>query len=187
VSESSEAFTPDEVTLILDTANELGQDPYHLVEFLLHFGIHPCKVDGLSSENIKKRRLEGEDVFFLGWRRAKTEEDVGLPVMPQDMWWLPDFLDRTPYGSRWSIDRQLTRIQDRIEKRGYFVNVCARRFRHTCCVMLLQRRIPEPVIRRALGVSAKTLETYAKFRFEVVYKMLKETGWGSPSTPPPQS
>jgi integrase len=183
VTDSSEAFTPDEVVLILEEANGLGQDAYHLVEFLLHFGIHPSLVQKLEGDDIRKKRLDGRDVFSLPWHRTKTGEYIDFPVMAEDMLWLPDFLNRTPFGSRWSIDRQLARIQNRLEKRGYSVNVCARRFRHTCAVLLLQRGIAEVMIRRLLGVTAETLETYGKYRFETVYKELQDSAWSSGGPP----
>jgi integrase len=178
MGDSSEAFTPDEVSLILEESNGLGPDVQHLVEFLLHFGIHPCLVANLRNESIRMRRLDGQDAHYLVWDRAKTGQEIEFPVMPADMTWLPDFLDRVPFGSRWSIDRQLTRIEERLEKRGYSVNVCARRFRHTCCVLLIQQGYPDVVIMRLLGVTPKTLETYGKFRFETTYKTMIEKGWG---------
>jgi len=184
--ESSEPFTSDEVRLIIEEANALGPDPEHLCLFLLHFGIHPCLVQELSGEDVKLHRLDGRDAFYLPWGRAKTGAVVRFPVMEEDLPWIVEFLDRTPFGSRWSIDRQLTRIQSRLEKRGYSINVCARRFRHTCAVFLLQRGFPEVLVRILLRVTPKTLETYGKYRFETVYTMLRDSQWGSYLGPPPQ-
>jgi integrase len=180
---SSEPFTADEVGLILEEAVGLGSDPLYLVSFLLHFGIHPCLVAYLSSDDIQKRRVDGKDVYSLNWARAKTGAEVEFPVLESDMAWLPEWLDRAPYGSRWSIDRQLTRIEERLQKRGYSVNVCARRFRHTCCVLLLQRGVPEVVIRKLLQVTPQTLETYGKYRFETVYQLVQTVAWVAPRDP----
>jgi len=179
MSESSEAFTQDELDLILEEANGLGPDTHHLVQLLWHFGVHPSIVPALSRDELHKRRVDGQDAWGMVYRRTKTARECPVPALDEDMVWLPDFIERTPFGSRWSVDRQLTRIQDRLEKRGYHINVCARRFRHSCAVRLGEMGFLDAQIESMIGVTPRVLRTYAKVRFEDAYRKLKKGGWAS--------
>lgn len=173
--ESSQPFTDDELKLIHDAAQEVGE--VDVVTMFELFGLHPICLARAGPENLIKTLEHGQDRHYCQWRRAKTGAPVNFPVPAGKVEWLKHYLSTNRPKTRVGYNHQLVKVQQQLKRKGYSINCAPRRFRHTLAVKLLKQGYQETLVRQLLKVHPKTLETYATLSRGSIYDQMEQKGW----------
>ena len=175
---SIEKLPLDEKQLAAFTDAAMKHSDGEIALIMRFTGMHPAVM--IDPARNLREETDDKDRALISWDRPKKEgKDAFTSIMKSKNLnvdvnkFVADFQNRRRKKSRQYIHTLINKIGLAAGIPG----VSPMTLRHSLCVELLNRGIPEVTVRQILNVSPKTMERYAKYTNRGKADLLERIGW----------
>ena len=161
MAKSTEPLTRKELSHLLDALPTFqpregyyeGLDPARVVQFFLNTGAHPSVLADPARSG-----LEVEAKRYVTWKRPKTKRVMRVPIGPELVPWMTEFIQALPVRSEKTYNRLVQEVGNHAGVPG----TTPRTLRHTFLRLLADKTRDIDDVMRFGGCSLKVAVGYAR-------------------------
>jgi integrase len=148
-----------------------------IVILLRYTGMHVSVICD-SSRNLREENVQGTPVIM--WDRPKKKGKAAFTSIKKSKnigFDINDFVESFQKRRRKCSRQYIHALVQRIGEDAGLPNISPMTLRHSACIDLLNRGVPEVTVRQIMNVSVKTMEHYAKQTDKGKVSILERVGW----------
>jgi integrase len=176
MSIEKEPLDRNTLAVIMDKSQSITD--YEILLLLRWTGCHPSVI--VEKKYDLKETTNDDGKPIIQWKRPKKEgKDAFTSIMKsrEIKFDVNKFMEKFRNRRRKKSRQYIYELVKRASLSAGYSGVSPMTFRHSVCVDLLNRGIPEVVVMQILNVSPRTMRRYAKYTDKGKVSILERVGW----------